>query len=182
MAFSSLSGGLGSALSGGDFWKGAAIGAMVGALNHEEKLLEQVSQKSSSNQIIYQRTTETNESTTGTFSIPGTKISGYILEPAGPSTTESGLDRRIPAGTYNLKKNVGSKYGLRLYNNVVPQSRAILMHIGNYPKDTEGCLLPGSSIGHDFVGGSGPVIQQIMNHFNRIGFNGAIITILDINK
>jgi hypothetical protein len=34
VAFSSLSGGLGSALSGGDFWKGAAIGAMVGALNH----------------------------------------------------------------------------------------------------------------------------------------------------
>jgi hypothetical protein len=130
--------------------------------------------------IIYQRTTETDQSTTGSFYIPGTKISGYILEPAGPSTTKSGLDRRIRAGTYNIIKNTGSKYGLRLYNDQVPQSRAILMHIGNYPGDTEGCLLPGSSIGTNFVGGSGPMINQIMNYFNQTGYTGATITIYDI--
>ena len=130
--------------------------------------------------LIYQRTTETDQSTTGSFYIPGTKISGYILEPAGPSTTKSGLDRRIPAGTYNVIKNTGSKYGLRLYNDQVPQSRAILMHIGNYPGDTEGCLLPGSSIGPNFVGGSGPMINQIMNYFNQTGYTGATITIYDI--
>jgi Family of unknown function (DUF5675) len=141
-----------------------------------------VAQGGGGNNIIYQRMTETNQSTTGNFSIPGTNISGYILEPAGPSTTQSGLDRRVPAGTYNIIKNVGTKYGLRLYNDQVPQSRAILMHIGNYPGDTEGCLLPGSSIGTNFVGGSGPVINQIMNHFNQVGFNGATITILDINR
>ncbi|HAF28643.1 MAG TPA: hypothetical protein DCG75_06305, partial [Bacteroidales bacterium] len=141
-----------------------------------------VNQSSGGNNIIYQRTTETDQSTTGSFSIPGTKISGYILEPAGPSTTQSGLDRRIPAGTYNIIKNVGSKYGLRLYNDQVPQSRAILMHIGNYPGDTEGCLLSGSSIGVNFVSGSGSLINQIMNHFNQVGFNGATITILDINR
>jgi uncharacterized protein (TIGR02594 family) len=38
VAFSSVSGGLGSVLSGGDFWKGAAIGAIVGALNHMNEL------------------------------------------------------------------------------------------------------------------------------------------------
>lgn len=130
--------------------------------------------------LIYQRTTETDQSTTGSFYIPGTKISGYILEPAGPSTTQSGLDRRIPAGTYNVIKNSGSKYGLRLYNDQVPQSRAILMHIGNYPGDTEGCLLPGSSKGPNFVGDSGPMINQIMDYFNQTGYTGATITIYDI--
>ena len=130
--------------------------------------------------LIYQRTTETDLSTTGSFYIPGTKIRGYILEPAGPSTTKSGLDRRIPAGTYNVIKNIGSKYGLRLYNDQVPQSRAILLHIGNYPGDTEGCLLPGSSIGLNFVGGSGSMINQIMNYFDQTGYAGATITIYDI--
>ena len=132
--------------------------------------------------IIYQRTTETDQSTIGSFYIVGTKISGYILEPAGPSTTKSELDRRIPAGTYNIIKNVGSKYGLRLYNDQVPQSRAILIHIGNYPGDTEGCLLPGSSIGINSVGDSGSMIKLIMNHFNQVGYKGATITIFDIKK
>jgi RHS repeat-associated protein len=40
VAFSSVSGGLGSVLSGGDFWKGAAIGAIVGALNHWPHAME----------------------------------------------------------------------------------------------------------------------------------------------
>ena len=134
------------------------------------------------NNIIYQRTTETNESTTGTFTIPGTSINGYILEPSGPSTTESNLDKRIPAGTYNLIPNVGQKYGLRLFNKNVSKGRAILIHVGNYPGDTEGCLLPGSSVGKNSVGGSGDMIKKIMKHFTKVGFKGATITITDINK
>jgi RHS repeat-associated protein len=152
----------------------------AGAGGHEN--FSSLAQSGGGNNIIYQRTTETDQSTTGTFSIPGTKISGYILEPAGPSTTKSGLDKRIPAGTYNLIRNTGTKNGLRLYNDQVPKSRAILIHSGNYPGDTEGCLLPGSTIEPNFVGGSGPVINQIMIHFNQVGFDGATITILDINK
>ncbi|MFD2162286.1 DUF5675 family protein [Paradesertivirga mongoliensis] len=128
--------------------------------------------------IIYQRTTETDESTTGTFTVPGTTISGYFIEPAGPSTTKSNQDKRVPAGTYNLILNVGTKYGLRLYNDEVPQSRAILIHIGNYPGDTEGCLLPGSSVGENFVGGSGGVLKQIMDHFKN-NSKGATIKIID---
>ncbi len=34
VGFSALAGGVGAELSGGDFWKGAGIGAMVGLLNH----------------------------------------------------------------------------------------------------------------------------------------------------
>jgi hypothetical protein len=78
-------------------------------------------------------------------------------------------------GSYNLIKNVGAKYGLRLYNDKVPESRAILIHIGNYPKDTEGCLLPGKTKGVDFVESSGPLINEIMNHFSQYSFKGKII-------
>ncbi len=131
--------------------------------------------------IIYQRTTATDNSTIGNFSIPGTDINGYFLEPAGPSTTTPNLDRRIPAGTYNLEWNTGPRYpnALRLYNDQVPRSRAILIHIGNYPGDTQGCLLPGCSTGTDAVWRSGPKFNQVINHFNTIGIGGARMIIYD---
>jgi hypothetical protein len=156
------------------------IGATKEAAETIKQLKKDQVQGSAGKHIIYQRTTETDESTTGTFSIPGTNISGYILEPAGPSTTKSGTDRRIPAGTYKIIKNVGSKVGFRLYNDQVPESRAILIHSGNLPVDTEGCLLPGRIIGKNNVGDSKSLVKQIINHFNKVGLNGATITITDI--
>jgi len=133
-----------------------------------------------SGEIIYQRTKETTQSTTGMFFITGTDIKGYMIEPAGPSTSIAHLDRRIPAGTYKLIKNTGAKKGLRLFNDSVPPSRAILIHVGNYPKDTLGCLLPGTTIGQNFVGGSAVKLNEILSFFESTGFSGATIKIQDI--
>ena len=119
--------------------------------NSENENSQEDSDKEEDKNIIYQRTNETRESTTGKFSISGTNISGYFLEPAGPSTTTPDLDRRIPAGTYKLTLNVGKKAGLRLYNSQVPFKRAILIHRGNSPDDTKGCLLPGCTLTTDWV-------------------------------
>lgn len=54
----------------------------------------------------------------------------------------------IPAGSYNCKP-----YSSVRYNNVyqvddVPNRGYILIHIGNFLKDTEGCLMP--CMGFDF--------------------------------
>lgn len=71
---------------------------------------------------------------------------GYSLEPAGPDTTESGKDRRIPEGEYNVKWLPSPRFKrtlATLYNEKVPESRRILIHVGNYPKNTEGCILLG---------------------------------------
>jgi hypothetical protein len=78
-----------------------------------------------------------------------------------------------------LIPNEGSKYGFRLYNDEVPQSRGILIHLGNKPSNTIGCLLPGSSIKTNFVGGSGTTVKRLVNYFKQVGFKGATITILD---
>ena len=105
---------------------------------------------------------ETDKSTISVFNIPGTEIQGYFLEPAGPSTTQSGKDQRIPEGTYNLE-NYSSKNHpdvFRIYNDNVSKDRRILIHIGNYPDDTAGCLLPGSSWEKDFVGNSGKMFND----------------------
>ena len=126
--------------------------------------------------IKYQRMTETGVSTTGTFSLDGTDVNGYMLEPAGPSTYQSGLNKRIPSGTYNVERYSGTKHKdvFRIWNDKVPKSRAILIHNGSYPRDTFGCLLPGTSISNNFVSGSRPMMNILRN------YNIKRLTIFDI--
>ena len=84
----------------------------------------------------------------------GQKIfSCFTLEPAGGDTTERGKDRRIPAGLYNVEwHNSPSQRRIcpLLWNESVPKSRYILIHTGNFPKDTAGCILVGD--GHSAAG------------------------------
>lgn len=72
-------------------------------------------------------------------------ISGYFLEPGGPSTAQSGQDKRIPAGIHSLEPYSSAKYpnNYRIYSDVVPKERLILIHTGNYHTNTAGCFLPG---------------------------------------
>ena len=64
---------------------------------------------------------------------------------AGPDTIESNKDRRIPQGEYRLSRWVSKKYpqSLLVHNEVVPKERAILIHNGNTPNHTLGCILLG---------------------------------------
>jgi hypothetical protein len=86
----------------------------------------------------------------------GQNIEGYMLEPAGPSTTVANIDKRIPEGVYNISNYSSDKYQdhFVLYNRDVPKGRSILYHVGNYGGHTEGCVLPGSFKGNGAVYGS----------------------------
>jgi RHS repeat-associated protein len=126
------------------------------------------------------RDTQTNLSTTSTFTFGG--VNGFILEPAGPDTTTPNLDRRIPEGVYNLEAYSSKKYpsNFRLYNSQVSKTRKILLHKGNYPKNTEGCLLPGCSRTTDAVwtsGGSRGKFTELRNAINAVDVENVIILI-----
>lgn len=86
----------------------------------------------------------------------------FTLENIGPSTDESGKDKRIVARKYNLEWTstsipLPSKYtgrGLLLTcDKELPsfRNRRILIHIGNYDADTLGCLLLGNKDGKNGV-------------------------------
>lgn len=127
------------------------------------------------------RTEETTQSTIGEYTVPGTTFSGYMLEPAGPSTTAANQDQRIPAGTYQLTRYNSPRHGLcfLVSNSQVSQSRRILIHKGNTPGDTEGCLLPGTTKATDSVGNSTPRFDELLAHFESEGWEGAELSITE---
>ncbi len=117
---------------------------------------------------------QSTESTIGEFSIEGSAIQGYMLEEKGPSTTQSGLQQRVPAGEYELVWHQGTRFSkaLRLRNELVPDARAILIHVGNTAGDTEGCLLPGSGKASNTVTGSREMTKKIYQHIEQKGYEG----------
>ncbi len=53
----------------------------------------------------------------------------------------------IPDGTYIAKRRHSEKYGHHWILQDVPGRSLILIHIGNYPTDTKGCILVGTYAG-----------------------------------
>jgi RHS repeat-associated protein len=136
--------------------------------------------------IVMNRIYESTDATLSRYIVyglsPSKTISGYILEPGGPSTTTWNQDRRVPAGIYDIVPYSSSKhpnvYGVS--NNDVPADRSILIHSGNYHYDTSGCFLPGSSYskvnGNYAVWNSKTTFNQI---HDLIGTNNAYLIIYD---
>jgi hypothetical protein len=99
------------------------------------------------------RTVFTKASTIGPLEIDG-EHTCFILElPWNDNKHDISC---IPLGKYKvvLAKSPKRDYIVPLLQGV-PGRDGIEIHIGNYPHDTHGCLLPGITTGSDFVGQSG---------------------------
>lgn len=85
-------------------------------------------------------------------------------------------DTAIPAGSYELElrktgkfhTQYAAKYASKkdwhqgmIHLKNVKGFKYILFHIGNYPKDTHGCLLPGKNRGSNMVGASTLAYEQV---------------------
>jgi len=134
--------------------------------------------------ISIKRLWQTDSSTISTYDISGSTISGYILERPGPDTRESGLRKRIPEGSYRLQwhnSNIPTVQSHNpvplLYNSSVPVSRYILIHNGNYPDNTDGCLLIGASKGDNFVGNSVTKLNELKDFLTQEGIENFTVTI-----
>jgi hypothetical protein len=94
----------------------------------------------------------------------------------------------IPTGTYKVAMNVISpKYSTRAaYQSIggklprlvnVPGYEGILIHIGNYPKDTEGCILVGKNTVKGAVMQSSEVFFVLYSFLKEAAEKGEEITI-----
>lgn len=108
------------------------------------------------------RTTKSDDSLIGEIFINGIKI-GYSLEL--PWRNNKPRVSCIPAGHYTafIRKAGTSQWSydvIQLYS--VPGRTAIQIHRGNYPRNTLGCILPGTSKGLNTVWDSKTAMDQIM--------------------
>ncbi|WP_417552529.1 DUF5675 family protein [Marinomonas fungiae] len=106
--------------------------------------------------------------TRGVLTISGKSGSWYVLEPGGPDSMEEGSDQRIPVGSYHVKPYSSPKYPDVFELQSVPGRTYILIHPGNFHRNTEGCLMPGKvkmMDGADLaVGSSRTAFNEIKRH------------------
>ena len=112
--------------------------------------------------LLLIRDTFTDKSTLGKLYFDG-EFYGHTLELAWKDN-----EKRvscIPKGVYEVKKRhtEESKYKYEhLHILDVENRELILMHIGNYPKNSKGCILLGNTRALNFVGESRKAFYKLM--------------------
>lgn len=136
-------------------------------------------------------------STLGTFNVfdENGKIvfSCYTIENAGESTDTPNQDKRIMPRVYKLYWTTSSvtlpkKYApkcLSLYTDELPsfKDRRIHIHIGNYPQDTEGCILLNETSRGDGIGaGSTAAVGKFYDLVSRVGVENFTLEVREIES
>jgi hypothetical protein len=75
----------------------------------------------------------------------------------------------IPEGTYTAVRYMSPKRGYEVFElKNVPDREAIEIHIGNYPSDTDGCILLGLEYGDNSIGSSKLAFEKFMNKLEGV--------------
>lgn len=100
--------------------------------------------------------------TLGNLRITGRDHDLCTLEPQGTDTQAK--PRCIPAGTYSVTLRMSPRFGyVTPYLHDVPDFEDILIHSGNYPQDTEGCILVGESTDGEAIDNSRKAFHELMD-------------------
>jgi RHS repeat-associated protein len=116
--------------------------------------------------ITINRNRTTQQSTMGTLTVAvdgSVQFQGYSLEPSGTQGSN-----RLPTGSYDASVYQSPRLGgqdVLLLQDTDPMT-FVEIHPGNYPKDTHGCILPGTTQKRDYVGNSRTAFSNIMNIVN----------------
>ena len=111
-------------------------------------------------QLTVNRKWYSPSSTIGTMDINGQHFCN-TLEPR--SDQSQGKPYCIPAGTYDIEILPSPRFQMNTPHVMnVPGFTEIETHPGNFPKDTDGCCLVGTTVSHDFVGNSRVAFNALM--------------------
>ncbi|QKF64563.1 DUF5675 family protein [Campylobacter corcagiensis] len=121
--------------------------------------------------MVIRRDKEVADATLGAFSLfdenGGEILTGWTLEPAGPDEVKPNLDRRIPEGKYNAVWSYSPRFKKKLpllSNELVSKDRRILIHTGNYGRDTTGCVIVGDGLGKNGVFNSIKKFKELVEY------------------
>lgn len=122
-------------------------------------------------------------------------FTGYTCENLGPSTDTPNQDKRIVARTYELEWTKTSKNGNKKLGKWVNKAllltcdkelssfrnRRILVHIGNYSTNTEGCILVGTSQSNNgAINSSVDAINKLFNVLEGIELDNVELVVKEI--
>jgi hypothetical protein len=117
--------------------------------------------------ITVQRTTFTDKSTIGQLLIDD-RFFCYTLEDVDRHMEDGGEkvygETAIPRGVYDLTLRDSQKFGLVPWIKNVPGFEWVLIHWGNKPEDTEGCILVGDEYLSDWISHSRSTFGKLMNN------------------
>ena len=107
--------------------------------------------------LTLQRLWPTDAATCGELSIDnGASTTFYTLEPPKPACIPAGSYKVIVAPSPRFGRNMPRLLGVPGWPN-----DDVLLHWGNYPDDTEGCILIGLTHEPDFIGSSREAFEQL---------------------
>ena len=94
-------------------------------------------------------------------------VLGYTLERPDEAQNNAQAPFCIPEGTYKVLLQKSPRFGfVTPHLQDVPGRTMIEIHPGNFPKDTEGCILVGESYGLNYLNNSKVVFNNLMSKLN----------------
>tara|TARA_R110002110_G_scaffold128587_3_gene308309 strand:+ start:218 stop:682 length:465 start_codon:yes stop_codon:yes gene_type:complete len=119
--------------------------------------------KSTNANLLLLRELHSEESIIGKLYLNGI-FYGYTLEL--PYLNNQRSISSIPKGIYCVEKRAGEQSPKFKYEHLwikdVPNRSYILFHIGNYPKNTKGCILIGNTKSKNAIGQSTKAFKKLM--------------------
>jgi hypothetical protein len=114
--------------------------------------------------FLVQRRQSTSQSITGELLVSAAHYCFTLEPPYGPSTVKP---RAVPAGTFPLDIRFSPRFD-RMMPHIenIPDFTDVMLHWGNFPWNTDACILVGSTLGPNFVGNS---VAEFDNLFVTIG-------------
>lgn len=117
-------------------------------------------------ELLLTRKWLTDNSTIGELYVDG-NLECYTLEDTVRDEKIPGKTA-IPEGRYEVIINHSQKFNKKLPLLLnVPQFEGIRIHVGNYPKDTDGCILVGQTRKQDFIGNSKVAFNALFEKLNN---------------
>ncbi len=111
------------------------------------------------------RTTFSDKSTVGELYVDGKEYC-FTLEDVDRRLESGGVkifgETCIPRGIYEVVMDYSPKYKRKMPHILnVPQFEGVRIHSGNFAKDSDGCVLVGSTKGKDYVGNSAVTFAKL---------------------
>lgn len=125
------------------------------------------------------RTIMTDHATVGVLRVDG-RHECFICEDTYRPPPEPKVPKftAIPCGTYPVTITHSPRFGVDMPLLLdVPGFQGVRIHPGNAPEDTEGCLLPGRTAAHNYVGESRLAYEALLLKLRGATGRGESITI-----